>query len=224
MRPDVKIKRIAPSWFVFLWPLIFQAALLLYVTLLHIPQRHCATVLVLKLSKCMFGGWLTFCKRKPAHISLSLSVLSSLNTVFLCLQCFSRCLPACLKKAMADKFKQFSEYQLAKYNTRKHRCKHNRNRPKGKVPSSLVTLFLLAVISEFLSSESFCLSWKNSRNPHTISCLESKWIEVLCGSCFVAINSAETSRCGCTSWCVSPVFSPSLHALPSIFFPPETNR
>ncbi|CAK6973113.1 LOW QUALITY PROTEIN: telomerase protein component 1 [Scomber scombrus] len=49
--------------------------------------------------------------------------------------CFSRSLPACLKKAMADKFKQFSEYQLAKYNTRKHRCKHNRNKPKGKKPS-----------------------------------------------------------------------------------------
>nr|XP_057928981.1 telomerase protein component 1 [Doryrhamphus excisus] len=42
--------------------------------------------------------------------------------------CFSRSLPMCLKKAMADKFKQFSEYQLAKYNTRKHRCKHNRNK------------------------------------------------------------------------------------------------
>ncbi|TKS79483.1 Telomerase protein component 1 [Collichthys lucidus] len=46
--------------------------------------------------------------------------------------CFSRSLPMCLKKAMADKFKQFSEYQLAKYNTRKHRCKHNRNRRKNK--------------------------------------------------------------------------------------------
>ncbi|XP_071347004.1 telomerase protein component 1-like isoform X1 [Trachinotus anak] len=49
--------------------------------------------------------------------------------------CFSRSLPMCLKKAMADKFKQFSEYQLAKYNTRKHRCKHNRNRRKGKKPN-----------------------------------------------------------------------------------------
>ncbi|XP_062413709.1 telomerase protein component 1 isoform X2 [Pungitius pungitius] len=49
--------------------------------------------------------------------------------------CFSRSLPSCLKKAMADKFKQFNEYQLAKYNTRKHRCKHNRNRPKSKKPS-----------------------------------------------------------------------------------------
>lgn len=39
----------------------------------------------------------------------------------------------CLKKAMADKFKQFSEYQLAKYNTRKHRCKHNLNKRKAKV-------------------------------------------------------------------------------------------
>ncbi|XP_029970145.1 telomerase protein component 1-like isoform X2 [Salarias fasciatus] len=50
--------------------------------------------------------------------------------------CFKRSLPSCLKKAMVDKFKQFSEYQLAKYNTRKHRCKHNRNKPKGKKPSS----------------------------------------------------------------------------------------
>uniref|UniRef100_A0A3Q1K384 TROVE domain-containing protein n=1 Tax=Anabas testudineus TaxID=64144 RepID=A0A3Q1K384_ANATE len=44
-----------------------------------------------------------------------------------------RSLPTCLKKAMADKFKQFSEYQLAKYNTRKHRCKHRGNRHKGEV-------------------------------------------------------------------------------------------
>ncbi|XP_029970143.1 telomerase protein component 1-like isoform X2 [Salarias fasciatus] len=50
--------------------------------------------------------------------------------------CFKRSLPSCLKKAMVDKFKQFSEYQLAKYNTRKHRCKHNRNKLKGKKPSS----------------------------------------------------------------------------------------
>ncbi|XP_034559516.1 telomerase protein component 1-like [Notolabrus celidotus] len=49
--------------------------------------------------------------------------------------CFSRSLPMCLKKAMADKFKQFNEYQLAKYNTRKHRCKHSRNRPKNKEPN-----------------------------------------------------------------------------------------
>ncbi|XP_057712821.1 telomerase protein component 1 isoform X2 [Corythoichthys intestinalis] len=50
--------------------------------------------------------------------------------------CFSRSLPMCLKKAMVDKFKQFNEYQLAKYNTRKHRCKHNRNKCKSKKPSS----------------------------------------------------------------------------------------
>ncbi|XP_042353328.1 telomerase protein component 1 isoform X2 [Plectropomus leopardus] len=49
--------------------------------------------------------------------------------------CFSHSLPMCLKKAMADKFKQFNEYQLAKYNTRKHRCKHNRNRRKAKKPN-----------------------------------------------------------------------------------------
>lgn len=46
--------------------------------------------------------------------------------------CFSKSLPSCLKKALVDKFKQFSEYQLAKYNTRKHRCKHNKNQKKGK--------------------------------------------------------------------------------------------
>lgn len=39
----------------------------------------------------------------------------------------------CLKKALVDKFKEFSEYQLAKYNTRKHRCKHNHNKGKSKV-------------------------------------------------------------------------------------------
>lgn len=49
--------------------------------------------------------------------------------------CFSRSLPTCLKKAMTDKFKQFSEYQLAKYNTRKHRCKHNRKGRKAKKPT-----------------------------------------------------------------------------------------
>ncbi|XP_031721049.1 telomerase protein component 1 [Anarrhichthys ocellatus] len=49
--------------------------------------------------------------------------------------CFSHSLPMCLKKAMADKFKQFDEYQLAKYNTRKHRCKHNRNKLKPKRPT-----------------------------------------------------------------------------------------
>lgn len=54
-------------------------------------------------------------------------------TLFVCFQCFSRSLPMCLKKAMVDKFKDFSEYQLAKYNTRKQRCKHNRNRRKAEV-------------------------------------------------------------------------------------------
>ncbi|KAI4809966.1 hypothetical protein KUCAC02_018817 [Chaenocephalus aceratus] len=50
--------------------------------------------------------------------------------------CFSRSLPMCLKKAMADKFKQFNEYQLAKYNTRKHRCKHNRKKQNVKKPTA----------------------------------------------------------------------------------------
>ncbi|MCJ8740421.1 hypothetical protein PDJAM_G00058680 [Pangasius djambal] len=46
--------------------------------------------------------------------------------------CFSRSLPSGLKKALADKFKQFSEYQLAKYNTRKHRCKHRKKKRQAK--------------------------------------------------------------------------------------------
>ncbi|KAL0966294.1 hypothetical protein UPYG_G00293480 [Umbra pygmaea] len=50
--------------------------------------------------------------------------------------CFSRSLPTCLKKALGDKFMQFTEYQLAKYNTRKHRCKHNCSKLKAKKPSS----------------------------------------------------------------------------------------
>ncbi|XP_034009134.1 telomerase protein component 1 [Trematomus bernacchii] len=50
--------------------------------------------------------------------------------------CFSHSLPMCLKKGMADKFKQFNEYQLAKYNTRKHRCKHNRKKKNVKKPTT----------------------------------------------------------------------------------------
>ncbi|XP_008297460.1 telomerase protein component 1 [Stegastes partitus] len=46
--------------------------------------------------------------------------------------CFSRSLPMCLKKAMADKFKDFNEYQLAKYNTRKQRCKHPNKKNRGQ--------------------------------------------------------------------------------------------
>ncbi|XP_016365537.1 telomerase protein component 1-like isoform X2 [Sinocyclocheilus rhinocerous] len=46
--------------------------------------------------------------------------------------CFNKSLPSCLKKALVDKFKQFTEYQMAKYNTRKHRCKHNKKRKKGE--------------------------------------------------------------------------------------------
>ncbi|XP_049322801.1 telomerase protein component 1 [Astyanax mexicanus] len=46
--------------------------------------------------------------------------------------CFSSSLPACLKKALVDKFKQFSEYQLAKYNTRKLRGKHNKKKREVK--------------------------------------------------------------------------------------------
>uniref|UniRef100_A0A2R9AXT1 Telomerase associated protein 1 n=1 Tax=Pan paniscus TaxID=9597 RepID=A0A2R9AXT1_PANPA len=38
-------------------------------------------------------------------------------------------LPACLRTAMTDKFAQFDEYQLAKYNPRKHRAKRHPHRP-----------------------------------------------------------------------------------------------
>ncbi|XP_043914013.1 telomerase protein component 1 [Protopterus annectens] len=42
-------------------------------------------------------------------------------------------LPSCLRRAMSDKFKQFDEYQLAKYNTRKQRCKHYTKKPKTNI-------------------------------------------------------------------------------------------
>lgn len=68
-------------------------------------------------------------------LSLSALLFTSLwfLTLGVYLQCFSTSLPTCLKKAMADKFKEFSEYQLAKYNTRKQRCKHNRKKAESKV-------------------------------------------------------------------------------------------
>ncbi|XP_036592246.1 telomerase protein component 1 isoform X2 [Trichosurus vulpecula] len=39
-------------------------------------------------------------------------------------------MPACLRAAMTDKFAQFDEYQLAKYNLRDHRAKKRRRRPR----------------------------------------------------------------------------------------------
>ncbi|KAM9789460.1 telomerase protein component 1 [Neosynchiropus ocellatus] len=47
-------------------------------------------------------------------------------------KCFSPSLPMSLKKGLTDKFKEFKEYQLAKYNTRKHRCKHPGKAAKAK--------------------------------------------------------------------------------------------
>jgi len=44
-------------------------------------------------------------------------------------------LPACLRAAMTDKFAQFDEYQLAKYNPWKHRAKR-RPRPPPRPPVS----------------------------------------------------------------------------------------
>ncbi|XP_041095472.1 telomerase protein component 1 isoform X2 [Polyodon spathula] len=46
--------------------------------------------------------------------------------------CFGSSLPSCLRRAMTDKFKQFSEFQLAKYNTRKMRCKHRGTKTRGQ--------------------------------------------------------------------------------------------
>lgn len=44
-------------------------------------------------------------------------------------------LPACLRAALTDKFAQFDEYQLAKYNLWKHRAKR-RPRPPPRPPVS----------------------------------------------------------------------------------------
>ncbi|XP_036374733.1 telomerase protein component 1 [Megalops cyprinoides] len=52
-------------------------------------------------------------------------------------QCFGCSLPSCLKKSLTEKFRHFSEYQLAKYNTRKQRCKHNHTRAKKQKPTPL---------------------------------------------------------------------------------------
>ncbi|XP_060031383.1 telomerase protein component 1 isoform X2 [Erinaceus europaeus] len=43
-------------------------------------------------------------------------------------------LPACLRAAMTDKFAQFDEYQLAKYNPRKHRAKRRPCRRRRRPP------------------------------------------------------------------------------------------
>uniref|UniRef100_A0A673B3A3 TROVE domain-containing protein n=1 Tax=Sphaeramia orbicularis TaxID=375764 RepID=A0A673B3A3_9TELE len=79
----------------------------------HVRRYFCAAVQ-------LPSDWL-----EVVRIYSTVSLMRMWNTV--------RSLPMCLKKAMTDKFKQFSEYQLAKYNTRKHRCKHSRNRGEGKV-------------------------------------------------------------------------------------------
>uniref|UniRef100_A0A4X2LP80 Telomerase associated protein 1 n=1 Tax=Vombatus ursinus TaxID=29139 RepID=A0A4X2LP80_VOMUR len=42
-------------------------------------------------------------------------------------------MPACLRAAMTDKFAQFDEYQLAKYNLREHRAKKRRRGPRRPV-------------------------------------------------------------------------------------------
>ncbi|XP_078393942.1 telomerase protein component 1-like, partial [Cetorhinus maximus] len=44
--------------------------------------------------------------------------------------------PSCLRQALADSFKLFDEYQLAKYNTRKQRCKSSPRRQKQVAESS----------------------------------------------------------------------------------------
>uniref|UniRef100_A0A7N6BDD7 TROVE domain-containing protein n=1 Tax=Anabas testudineus TaxID=64144 RepID=A0A7N6BDD7_ANATE len=88
-----------------------------------------------------------------------------------------RSLPTCLKKAMADKFKQFSEYQLAKYNTRKHRCKHRGNRHKGEVqklchfPKCPVIDDLKMVLSIFILIEKLSSHWSAPRCVLLLHCL-----------------------------------------------------
>ncbi|CAL8326348.1 unnamed protein product [Arctogadus glacialis] len=78
--------------------------------------------------------------------------------------CFSHSMPACLKKAMADKFKQFSEYQLAKYNTRKHRGKTNkRSKAKKRIPGQI------ACWAKMLSMDEKVLTEKlNGDKAHTV--------------------------------------------------------
>ncbi|XP_036094988.1 telomerase protein component 1 isoform X1 [Rousettus aegyptiacus] len=61
-------------------------------------------------------------------------------------------LPACLRAAMTDKFAQFDEYQLAKYNSRKHRAKRRPCRPlhppKMERPFSETRQYLLKYLQQ----------------------------------------------------------------------------
>ncbi|KAL0966295.1 hypothetical protein UPYG_G00293500 [Umbra pygmaea] len=88
--------------------------------------------------------------------------------------CFSRSLPTCLKKALGDKFMQFTEYQLAKYNTRIHRCKHNHSKLKAKVSDTGVTAMCSMPDGQFAVACWLCpvSVWKLQWNPeHTTASL-----------------------------------------------------
>ncbi|XP_069507845.1 telomerase protein component 1 isoform X2 [Ambystoma mexicanum] len=54
-------------------------------------------------------------------------------------QCKPLALPSCLRRAMTDKFKQFTEYQLAKYNTRTDRGKTCKKKEKAKTDRTAKT-------------------------------------------------------------------------------------
>ncbi|XP_007949412.1 telomerase protein component 1 [Orycteropus afer afer] len=62
-------------------------------------------------------------------------------------------LPACLRAAMTDKFAQFNEYQLAKYNPRKHRAKRRPRQPprppKSGRPFSETQTYLPKILLSF---------------------------------------------------------------------------
>ncbi|XP_030220277.1 telomerase protein component 1 [Gadus morhua] len=78
--------------------------------------------------------------------------------------CFSHSMPACLKKAMADKFKHFSEYQLAKYNTRKHRGKTNKkSKAKKHIPEQIARWAKMLSMDEKVLTEKL-----NGDKAHTV--------------------------------------------------------
>uniref|UniRef100_A0A4X2LLE4 Telomerase associated protein 1 n=1 Tax=Vombatus ursinus TaxID=29139 RepID=A0A4X2LLE4_VOMUR len=58
-------------------------------------------------------------------------------------------MPACLRAAMTDKFAQFDEYQLAKYNLREHRAKKRRRGPRRPVSDFFLSLTIDIIWSPF---------------------------------------------------------------------------
>uniref|UniRef100_UPI00398F80EF uncharacterized protein n=1 Tax=Pristiophorus japonicus TaxID=55135 RepID=UPI00398F80EF len=79
--------------------------------------------------------------------------------------------PSCLRQALTDRFKLFDEYQLAKYNTRKQRCKSNTARRRMVAePSPALKEDKPKVIDQFSLKK--LIRWLHLKDPaYHIMCL-----------------------------------------------------